>query len=119
MSDTGQRVELCIEVVLRALGSAFSISHRDVIGMSSHFVPAVGAPQNKLLAALPAFDWKRVKRYFSFLDRIGVEACCCECYRVMRRECDSPRPYVYAIDPTSLEPGEAHSRSVRSKLKIA
>jgi DNA-binding transcriptional MocR family regulator len=44
------------------------------------------------------------------LDRIGVEACSCECYRVMRREYDRPRrPYAYTIDPTSLEPGAAHS----------
>jgi hypothetical protein len=33
-----------------------------------HFVPVVGAAQNKLLAALPAFDWKRVKRYLSVLE---------------------------------------------------
>ncbi len=39
------------------------------------------------------------------LDRIGVEACCCECYRVMRREYDRlPHSYVYTIDPMPLEP---------------
>jgi CRP-like cAMP-binding protein len=54
------------------------------------------------------------------LDRIGVEACCCECCRVMRREYDwLPRPYAYTVDPTPLEPGAAHSCTERSKLEIA
>jgi CRP-like cAMP-binding protein len=54
------------------------------------------------------------------LDRIGVEGCSCECYRVMRREYDRPpRPHLYAIDPTPLEPGAAHPCSGRSQLEIA
>jgi len=54
------------------------------------------------------------------LDRIGLEACCCECYRVMRREYDRlPHPYVYAIDPTPLEPGADHSCTGPSQLEIA
>lgn len=44
--------------------------------MSSHFVPAVGAPQNRLLAALPASDWKRVKRYLSVLETAARETLC-------------------------------------------
>ena len=54
------------------------------------------------------------------LDRIGVEALCCECYRVMSREYNRlPRPYVCTIDPTPLEPGAAHSlrtKKIRDRL---
>jgi CRP-like cAMP-binding protein len=54
------------------------------------------------------------------LDRIGVEALCCECYRVMRREYNRlPRPYAHTIEPTPLELGAAHSCSGRSTLEIA
>jgi hypothetical protein len=39
---------------------------------------------------------------------------------VMRREYDRPpRPHLYAIDPTPLEPGAAHPCSGRSQLEIA
>ena len=50
--------------------------HRELIGMSSDFVPAVGAPQNTLLAALPAFDWKRVKRSLSLLETPAGKTLC-------------------------------------------
>ena len=54
------------------------------------------------------------------LDRVGIEASCCECYRVMRREYDRlPRSYAYTIDPTPLEPGAAPFCTERSQLAIA
>jgi CRP-like cAMP-binding protein len=44
--------------------------------MSSHLVPVTGAPQNRLLAALPAADWKRVKRYLSVLETPAGRTLC-------------------------------------------
>ena len=44
--------------------------------MPNQFVPVDGAPKNKLLAALPAFDRERVKRYFSELKTPAGETLC-------------------------------------------
>jgi len=44
--------------------------------MSSDLVPIGGALQNKLLAALPAADWNRVKRDLSFLETPAGKTLC-------------------------------------------
>ena len=44
--------------------------------MSSDLVPVGGALQNKLLAALPASDWNRVKRDLSFLETPAGKTLC-------------------------------------------
>jgi CRP-like cAMP-binding protein len=54
--------------------------------MSSNLLPVAGAPQNKLLAALPASDWKRVKRYLCFLETPAGKTLC---------ELESPLDYAY------------------------
>lgn len=54
------------------------------------------------------------------LDRIGVEGCCCECYRVMRREYDLPaRSHVCTTAPTPLGPTAVPACAARSELDIA
>lgn len=44
--------------------------------MSSNLVPVSGALHNKLLAALPALDWRRVKRSLSFLETPAGKTLC-------------------------------------------
>jgi hypothetical protein len=44
--------------------------------MSSNLAPLSGALHNKLLAALPAFDWKRVKGSLSFLETPAGKTLC-------------------------------------------
>jgi CRP-like cAMP-binding protein len=47
------------------------------------------------------------------IDRSGIEACCCECYGVMRREREPvPRPYEHTIYPIPL--GEPERRTLAS-----
>jgi hypothetical protein len=48
------------------------------------------------------------------IDRSGVEACCCECYGVVRREYDRlPDPYAYTLHTPPLAAAPATDHSAR------
>ena len=52
------------------------------------------------------------------IDRSGIEACCCECYGVVRREYDR-LPHAYAVHPHAGEPGRPTLGIDWVKLEIA
>ena len=55
------------------------------------------------------------------IDRLGLEALCCECYRVVRREYDRlPGPFADALNgtPTAAAPGARRSASGNGAARI-